>query len=57
MEDYKTVNEISKIIGLPRSTIYYLIHKWNIRAKKQGLRKKIYDFSQFKSLFKQHYEQ
>jgi DNA-binding transcriptional MerR regulator len=56
MEDYKTVKEISAIVNLPKSTIYYLIRKWNIKSKKRGLRKKLYDFYQFQSLFNQHYE-
>jgi hypothetical protein len=56
MEDYKTAKEISAIINLPKSTIYYLIRKWNIKSKKQGLRRKLYDFNQFQSLFNQHYE-
>jgi hypothetical protein len=56
MEDYKTIKEISAIVNLPKSSVYYLIHKWNIKAKKRGLRKKIYDFNQFQSLFKQYYE-
>jgi hypothetical protein len=56
MEDYKTAKEISEIISLPKSTIYYLIRKWDIKSKKRGLRKKLYDLNQFQSLFNQHYE-
>jgi hypothetical protein len=56
MEDYKTVKEISEIISLPKSTIYYLIRKWNIKSKKIGLIKKLYDFNEFRSLFNQYYE-
>jgi hypothetical protein len=57
MEDYKTAKEISEIISLPKSTIYYLIRKWNIKSKKRGLIKKLYDFNEFRSLFNQYYEQ
>jgi hypothetical protein len=56
MEDYKTVKEISEITSLPKSTIYYLISKWNIKSKKKGLIKKLYDFNEFRSLFNQYYE-
>jgi DNA-binding transcriptional MerR regulator len=56
MEDYKSIKEISKIFNLPRSSIYFLIKKFNIKSKKRGLRRKLYDFNQFKSIFKQYYE-
>jgi len=56
MEEYKTVKEISAIVSLPKSSVYYLIRKWNIKSKKQGLRRKLYDFNQFQSLLKQYYE-
>jgi hypothetical protein len=56
MEDYKTVREISAIVNLPKSSVYYLIRRWSIKSKRQGLRKKIYDFNQFQSLFRQYYE-
>jgi DNA-binding transcriptional MerR regulator len=56
MEDYKTIKEISAIANLPKSSVYYLVRKWNIRTKKRGLRRRLYDFNQFQSLFNQHYE-
>jgi len=56
MEDYKKVKEIAEIVELPKTTIYYLIHKWNIKSKRKGLRKKVYDFNQLQLLLKQYYE-
>jgi DNA-binding transcriptional MerR regulator len=56
MEDYKTVREISEIIDLPKSTVYYLIKKWNIKSKKKGLKRRLYDFNQLQSLLNQYYE-
>jgi DNA-binding transcriptional MerR regulator len=57
MEDYKTAKEISAIFNLPKSTIYYLVRKWNIKAKKRGLKRRLYDFNQLQSLIKQYYEE
>jgi DNA-binding transcriptional MerR regulator len=56
MEDYKSIKEISEIFNLPRSSIYFLIKKFNIKSKKRGLRRKLYDFNQFQSVFKKYYE-
>jgi hypothetical protein len=56
MENYKTAKEISEIIRLPRSTVYYLIRRWSIKSKRHGLRRRLYDFNQFKSLFSKYYE-
>jgi DNA-binding transcriptional MerR regulator len=56
MEDYKSIKEMSKIFNLPRSSIYYLIRKFNIKSKKRGLRRKLYDFNQFQSVFNKFYE-
>jgi transposase len=56
MENFKRAREIAEIVKLPRSTIYYLIRKWNIRSKKKGLKRKLYDFEQFMSMLNQYYE-
>ncbi len=56
MENYKSIKEISEIFNLPRSSIYFLIKKFNIKSKRKGLRKKVYDFNQLQSIIKQYYE-
>jgi len=55
MEEYKSVKEIMKNLNLPRSSIYYLIRKFNVKKKKVGLRKKLYDLNQLKEILKRHY--
>jgi predicted transcriptional regulator len=55
MEEYKSVKEIMKTLNLPRSSIYYLIRKFNIKKKKVGLKKKLYDISQIKEIIGKHY--
>jgi predicted transcriptional regulator len=55
MEDYKSVNEIKKILNIPKSSIYYLIRKFKVKKKKVGLRKKLYDINQLKEIIKKYY--
>jgi transposase len=55
MEDYKSINEIKKILNISKSSIYYLIRKFKVKKKKVGLRKKLYDINQLKEIIKKYY--
>jgi hypothetical protein len=56
MENYKTVNEIQKILNLPKQSIYYLLRKYQIPFQKIGLRRKKYDFNKLKEILQKYYK-